>query len=256
MNKSLLLASAAALAPFAAQAIVVDNFSSAGLSEYTQLRVLEGTAASVAEQNVSFSDASGALVASYTGTVNQPEQVLLLRNDFTLQVGWTLRADVSFATQAAQMDFGIAVANALPTAVTSSADLDTRDTTAWAAVYVRPSQNAVRNTTANTATAVTGVGVAGADETTVSQLFIRRTSLTGFELGFLNTSNVETITNTVTLSTFNSLNPQIGFYADLRANGGTLGSLDNLQVIPEPATYAGLAGVTALALAAWRRRRS
>src|SRR3990172_2422015 len=113
----------------AAQAQLIDGFSGGSLGSYTLTRILDN---GVAEANVSFSDATSALVASYAGTVNQAEQVVFLRNDFNLGVGYRLLADASFPTQTSQMDFGIAVsATATPTAA-SAADTDTRDTFNWA----------------------------------------------------------------------------------------------------------------------------
>ncbi len=255
MKASRILPLAAILAaPFALNAqVVIDDFSDLNVSEYTLTRVLDN---GFAEANVSFSASSGSLVASYAGTVNQAEQVLFLRSDYTLFVGETLTVDVSFATQASQMDFGIAVSATTPTAA-SSGDTDTRDAFAWAAVYVRPSQNSVRSTFADTTAPVTATGVLTADETTVSKLFIRRNTANEFVLGYVNNSAVEVISQTVTFISSPLVGAQIGFYGDLRAVGGTLGSLDNLSLsnVPEPASVAALAGALVFGLTVARRRR-
>ena len=251
-NIAKLFAAAVACLGLTAQAQLIDDFSTVGLSEYTLTRVLDN---GVAEANVSLSDASGALIASYTGTVSQPEQLVFLRSDFSLGIGYKLLVDVLFPTQTAQMDFGIAVsATATPTGVSNPTPTDTRNTFDWAAVYVRPSQNAVRNTSSINGTVTTGSGVLAADETTVKQLFIERTSATDFVLGYIDTSNT-VFTNRTISFTANNVGTAVGFYADLRVVGESLGSLDNLQIVPEPSTFA-LAGLGALALAFRLRRRN
>jgi hypothetical protein len=223
---------ALSVAPAAAGPIgIVDDFNTAGLGEYTQTAVLDNGAA---ESNVSFSDGSGALVASYAGTVNQPEQVVFLRDDATLGVGEKLVADVSMAALASQMDFGIAVsATKTPTAA-SAGDTDTRDSFNWASVSVRPSQNAIRVNSSINGVVTTGSGVLAADEALVNRLFIQRLSSTSFKVGYVDTSEVTFDALTINFTT-NDVGSAIGFYADLRAAGGTLGSLDNLRIVPEPA---------------------
>ncbi len=252
MKKISLIITACSMA-VAAQAQVVDNFDTAGLGEYTVTRILDNA---VSEANVSFSDGAGTLSASYGGTTAAAEQVVQLRNDFSLGVGKRLLVDVLFPTQTSQMDFGIAVS---ATATPSGAVVGTTDTRAtfnWAAVYVRPSQDAVRSTSSINGTVVTGTGVLSAGETTVSQLFIERTSLTDFTLGYYDTGAVRHDSRTATF-TANDVGTAIGFYADLRAVGGSLGALDNLRIedVPEPGSLSLLAlgGIGALIV---RRRNS
>lgn len=225
---------------------IVDDFNVAGLGQYTQTAVLDN---GVAESNVSFSDATGALVASYAGTINQPEQVLLLRDDATLGAGEKLVVDVSMAALSSQMDFGIAVsATKTPTAA-SVADTDTRDTFNWASVSVRPSQNAIRVNSSINGVVTTGSGVLSTDEALVSRLFIERLSSTSFKVGYVSTSEVVTDALTINFTT-GDVGNAIGFYADLRAAGGTLGTLDNLRIVPEPAAAVlgmlGLVGLVSL----------
>lgn len=250
--KILSLPLAACLIGTVAQAQLIDDFSIGGLTEYTPTIVLDNA---ISQVNVSFSDTTGALVGSYGGTLNQAEQVLLLRSDFNLAVGNVLLVDALFPTQTSQMDFGIAVsATATPTGA-SVADTDTRDTFNWAAVYVRPSQNAVRSTTSNGGSVVTGAGVLTVDETLVSYLFIERNSATDFTLGYIDNAANRVVSTSVTFGA-TDVGTAIGFYADLRAAGGSLGSLDNLRItaIPEPAAGA-LLGVGMLALAFRARRK-
>lgn len=231
-----------------AQAQLIDDFSTAGLGEYTQTRILDNA---ISEANIAFSDATGSLGAAYGGTLNAAEQVVFLRTDYSLTVGNTLWVDVLFPTQASQMDFGIAVsATASP-----SSGADTRGTFNWAGVYVRPSQNAVRCTSSINGTVTTSAGVLTADETTVSKLFIQRVTSTQFILGYVNASAVS-FTNATLNFTATDVGTAIGFYADLRATTDTLGMLDNLTIspIPEPSTLA-LCGMGFLGMIAVMRRK-
>ena len=252
MKKLSLITSACLLGLFA-QAQLVDNFSGGSLGSYTLTRILDN---GVAEANVSFSDASGALVASYGGTISQPEQLVLLRNDFSLGIGNVLLVDVAFPAQTSQMDFGIAVsATATPAGVVNPTPTDTRTGFNWTGIYVRPSQNAVRAASSIGGVLDTGTGVLTADETAVGQLFIERNSATDFTLGYYDTSNVRFVSRTVTFAA-TDVGTAIGFYADLRAVGGSLGSLDNLRmtVIPEPSTAA-FVGIGLLGLIGRLRRK-
>lgn len=250
--KKLGLVLSACLLSALAQGQLIDDFNVPGLGQYTQTRVLDN---GISEANVSFSDASGSLVSSYGGTLNQPEQVLLLRNDFNLAVGNALLVDVLFLTQASQMDFGIAVSATNTPTSASIADTDTRDTFNWAAVYVRPSQDAVRATSSIGGAVTTGTGVLTVNETLVSYLFIERNSATDFTLGYIDNAANRIVSTSITFGA-TDVGTALGFYADLRAAGGSLGSLDNLTItaIPEPATGA-LLGLGVLALILARRRR-
>ena len=251
--KKLSLIMSACLLSMIAQAQLIDDFGTPGLGQYLQSTVLDN---GIAEANVSFSDASGALAGSYGGTVSQPEQVLLLRNDFNLPVGSVLLVDTIMPTQTSQMDFGIAISATANPLAASIADTDTRDLFNWAAVYVRPSQNAVRSTSSINGAVVTATGVLAAEEALVSQLFIERNSATDFTLGYYDYTSTRFVSRTVTF-TASDVGTAIGFYADLRATGGSLGSLDNLRItiIPEPASGA-LLGVGTLVVILARRRRS
>ncbi|MBC8095131.1 MAG: hypothetical protein H7Y43_04900 [Akkermansiaceae bacterium] len=251
--KKISLTIAACLIGAVSQAQLIDDFGVAGLGEYTQTRVLDN---GIAEVNVSFSDASGKLSATYAGTISQPEQVLLLRNDFSLAIGYRLLVDVSFLTQTSSLDFGLAVSQtATPAGVVNPTPTDTRLGFNWAAVYVRPSQNTVRAGSFINGVAVTGTGILNVDETLVGQLFIDRDSATSFTLGYYDTSAVRVVSRTAVF-TATDVGTAIGFYGDLRAPG-TLGDLDNLRIvaIPEPAATA-LAGVGMLTLIGRLRRRA
>jgi PEP-CTERM motif len=251
--KGLSLIIALCLVGAVSQAQLIDGFGGGSLGSYTLTRILDN---GVAEANVTFGDAGGVLGASYGGTLNQAEQVVFLRSDFNLAVGNMLLVDVLFLTQTSQMDFGLAVsATTTPASVGNPTPTDTRTGFNWAAVYARPSQNAVRSASAINGVLDTATGVLTADETTISQLFIERNSSTDFTLGYYNTSATRFVSRTATFTT-TDVGTAIGFYADLRSVGGSLGGLDNFRVtvIPEPSSAA-LLGLGALCLIGRLRRK-
>jgi hypothetical protein len=231
-----------------AGAVVIDTFSDGSLSEYTSTRVLDN---SVATANVAFSSSSGSLVSTYDSGASAAEQVLLLRNDFSLAVGQTLTIDTAFATTGTQMDFGLAISGAAAITSASSGDTDTRDLNNFLAIYVRPSQDAVRVTSSNNGVVTTGSGVLATVETLVSQLYITRVTSTQFTVGYTDTSAVSHDALTVSF-TATDLGSTIGFYSDMRTASTSLGSLDNLTIVPEPSA-ALLGGLGLFALL--RRRR-
>lgn len=230
------------------RAVVIDPFSDNSLSEYTSTRVLDNGATSA---DVSLSSSTGSLVSTYGSGTGAAEQVLLLRNDFSLGVGQTLSVDTLFSATGTQMDFGLAISGAGAITSASTGDTDTRDLSNFLAIYLRPSQDAVRVTSSNNGVVTTGTGVLGTAETLVAQLYITRVSTRQFTVGYIDTSAVSHDALTVNF-TATDLGSQIGFYADLRATSTSLGSLDNLAIVPEPAaTLLGAVGLLALL----RRRR-
>ncbi len=216
---------------------VIDDFADADLSQYTKTVVLDSGATEV---NVGFSSPSGTLSANYTTATanNITEQVMFLRNDVSLPVGSTLVADLAMPTTTQLMDLGLAVSTtATPTA--SSGGSDTRNTFNWASVSARPSQDAIRVNRSINGTVDTNTGTIGTvTETTVSQLYIRRNSITQFVVGYTNASGVKTDASTINFTVTN-VGAAIGFYTDLRASG-SLGAFDNLRIIGAPVTvYSG-----------------
>lgn len=237
-----------------AATVVVDDFSGALSSQYVQTRVLDN---GIAEANISFSTSGGALRSSYatSTTLNQAEQVVLLRDDYSLAVGEMLTVDVSMAGVSSQYDFGIVVANTeTPTAATVG-NTDTRKTMQFAVSMIRPSDNSVRSFYYD-GSLPTSLGsndaVLTADENTVAKLWIKRNTSSSISMGYTNNLGADFTSRTVT-SFGSGVGTAIGFYTDLRTNGATFGTFDNLTIVPEPSSAA-LAGLAALGLM-FRRRR-
>jgi len=219
---------AACLAGASAQAQLIDDFSDAGLAEYTLSKVLDqgdGTS------NIGFSSLAGALQATSTGT-SGAEQVLFLRNDFSLAVGSVLRADVNWTLSGSQ-DLGIALATtATPSSLANGAAGDVRSDYVLAAIR-------------NTADHVVGTGLNGTTGFNINPqaqggaaaigLYVARTSATTFEIGYDKGAG-DVFLRTLTVGN-TAIGNAVGFYADMRADG-TIGTLDNLriEVIPEPGT--------------------
>jgi hypothetical protein len=238
-----------------AQAQLIDDFSG-GLTAYTLSKVLDNNTVS----QISFSDPSGALQATYaaTGTA-AAEQVLFLRSDYSLGIGYVLRADVNY-TLAGSQDLGIALATtATPFALGDGFGGDVR--TNYILAAIRSSANHVIGTGIDGANGHTGFAIDPQQQsggTNFFGLYIARTSATTFDIGYNYNSSygygdIFLRTLTVTDSTIGNA---VGFYADMRT-AGTIGTLDNLRIelIPEPTTMTlcGLGGF--LGLVAWMRRK-
>lgn len=234
-----------------AQAQLVDDLNTAGLSEYTQTIVLQNGASSP----LVFSDSTGALtVSKASGTA--PEQVLLLRNDYTLGVGQILRVGTSAGGNSIYSDLGIvvsALANP-PPAVWVSSNVDTRQN--YIAVYVKGQTDAIGragfNGTSNAGGNSGTTGVPGLAN--VLGLYISRTASDTFEVGYTTASGDTSIFTYTGMNT--AIGNAIGFYSDVRGVT-SYGSLDNLQItpVPEPSTLA-ICGMSCLGLLAVVRRKT
>lgn len=205
---------------------VVDDFNTEGLGQYVSTVVLDNW---IDESNVTFSDSSGALVASYAGSFNQPEQVVLLRDDVSLAIGDKLSVDVDMGFTGQQMDFGLAIATTAAPSAASAGNTDTRDQFEWSSVSIRPSGNNIRVNQSVGGTVDTSSGtITGTSEVSVAALYIKRNSATEFTLGYTDTSLVDHDAEIVTFSSADAATA-IGFYTDLRFSG-SLGDFDNLQI--------------------------
>lgn len=163
-----------------------------------------------------------------------------------------LTVNVAMPDTSTQMDFGLAVsATATPPAAVG-ANVSTRANFDWASISIRPSQTAIRANSSISGTVTTSAGVInGVDPTTVSQLFIQWNSADVFTLGYIDSSSVSHISETVTFANTSTIGAAIGFYGDLRATGTSLGNFTDLTIspVPEPSTMAicglGFAGLLA-----------
>ena len=229
---SLAIGSSAAIAgPLA----LVDSFSDTSLSEYTKTLVLDQNATS----DISFISPAGQLqVTKSAGT--EAEQVLFLRDDFSLAVDEILRVDLSYtATAAMRADIGIAVAaSKTPTPLVYNAGLGgTQETRRdYAAVYVQADANNLKGIYVNGAVPGPTIFAGGFGTLTAGDvlgLYIRRDTLNDFALGYTTAAGdtdfaTQSLTNT-------AIGTAIGIFGDVRSVT-TFGGLDNLRVENPDAT--------------------
>ncbi len=251
--KKLSIVAACSIAAIA-QGQLIDDFSG-GLSAYTLTPVLYSGSGVPATTTISFTDSTGALEAD-AANFNDIEQALFLRSDYSLAVGQTLRVDVNWSLGSSQ-DLGLCVAStATPPAATTNPLGNTRTSLSYAFVGIRGASWHVVSSGFDGSTALSTMQYQPGSGTTTG-LFITRTSATSFQMGYdASTANggADTVLTTYNFANSADVGLAIGFYADMRSNG-SIGTLDNLQiVVPEPTTMAlfGLGGL--FGLVAWRRR--
>jgi hypothetical protein len=203
---------------------IIDDFNTPGLSEYTFYKRLDQGAGTT---NISFSDAAGSFSGTSTGTTGA-EQVLFLRNDgATLGLNEELQVDGPATRVGTANDLGLAIAET-PTSLVGAGD--NRATADFLFISFR------NNTQLNSRGFNGGAEVGQVQNFGVNatKLFIARTGNASVELGWYDgiTRNVSRSLTVADINIFNN----VGFYADLRNDGGGFTGLDNLQIIPEPAS--------------------
>ena len=246
-----------------AQAQVIDPLTGS-LSGYTTTPVLENSDGAGA--GISFTDSGSGLQDNFTGSPNDPEQGLFWApaSSFstTFAVGYRLSVNVTSPTltlnNSLTEDFGLAIAAASPIAAGSGNGYNSRTLFDWASISIRPDQQSIRANSSISGTLVTGANVIGGVLTAnVSQLYIDWVSADVFTMGYIDTSSVQHVSETITFAPSSTIGTDIGFYGDLRIAGQSVGEFTNLaiQPIPEPTTMAlcGLGGF--LGLAGWMRRK-
>lgn len=218
----------------AGQAALIDDFSSeASLLAYTPTVILDanGGAANVAYPQI----ADGGLQL-VTATYDGIEQYAFVRNGLSLAVGEEVQGE--FNHNGASQDIGLYVGGTTPvTGIRQD----------YVAVYARATGELFSRGFDGT----TEYGQVGWISPPYTKLFIARTDVNTYEAGYYEGA-ARNIMATRTPS-FPNDGDVVGFYADVRA-AGTLGTIDNLTVIPEPASLV-LLGLGSL-LAAARRRRA
>ena len=227
-----------------AQVTVIDKLNGDSLSEYTDTLVLDDSDG--AGSGVSFTDSSSGLQADFVGTVSDAEQALFLAPassfNTTFAVGDMLSVDVNVPTSSTEEDFGLAIsATATPTAAGGGNSYNSRASFDWVSISVRPSQTSIRVNTSVSGTLTTAANsVDVANVADITQLFIEWDSNQVFSLGYVS-NGVSVIDETVAFASTSTIGSAIGFYADLRATGTSLGSFTNLaiQLVVNTNTYAG-----------------
>ncbi len=213
-------------------ATLIDDFS--GSFPATTVVILDANGG--ASNTASFSTAGGTLsyvTTSYDGI----EQTASYYSGFSLGIGEELQ--ITIAHTGASQDLGIFV-GAVPTSGTRANYVN---------VYGRNSTTVYsRGFNGTSELGLTGGATTGA----YNRLFILRDGTSDYELGYYLTDGTR-----VVVADRNGLNAAVdgtalGIYTDVRA-AGTLGAVDNLLIVPEPA--AALLGAFGL-LGLLRRRRA
>lgn len=210
-------------------ATVIDDFQTDDLANYTSTVILQNGVNTAAWQM-----GSGNLTYTTT-TYSNVNQVALVRNGLTLAVGEELQTTI---TKSGNQDLGLYVGGVQPVTGTRST---------YVSVYGRDASTVFsRGFNGSTELPLAGGGPVSWDT-----LFITRTALNDYELGYYNGATRNVITTRSGMTGNDAT--YVGFYADIRA-AGTLGTATSLSVVPEPGT-ATLAGVALAGTLLLRRRR-
>jgi hypothetical protein len=213
---------------------LITDFSSTDLSAWTSTQILEDRALNEGSWLV----VDGALHFETT-VYNDINQMALTRTDVSLNVGFELQADFTANFNGAQ-DIGLYVGAGHPPSGVRSDYLN---------IYVRENGQLFSRGFDGSSE----LGLSGGGSPVVDALFIARTDTNVFELGWYEAGERNVLaTRTMANS---DIGNAVGFYADIR-NAGTVGSLDNLSIVPEPSTYALLFGAAVLGFVIYRRRRA
>jgi MYXO-CTERM domain-containing protein len=212
---------------------LVDDFSG-NLSAWTNTRILDANGGG---SNAYSWQITGGSAEIATTTFDGIEQTALTRTDFTLGVGEELRASYAHSNLGSQ-DIGLYVGAGHPTPLVRSNYVN---------VYVR-NNGQVFSRGFNGSTEL---GLAGGSSPALDTLFIARTAADAYELGYYNAGVRTVVTTRTGLSGVTG--GAIGLYSDVRAVG-VRGNIDNVRIVPEPASTA-LGAMALGALALVRRRR-
>ncbi len=233
---AVLLAAICGSAALAGTIGLVDDFNDTDLSEYTATVILDANGGG---SNVSTWQSPAGSLELVTGTYDGIEQWAFIRNGLTLQVGQEVQVDVIVGATGTQ-DIGLYVGGTTPqTGVRQD----------YVAMYRRNSGQLFTRGFDGT----TEYGLVGDwnNNIPIDTLFIARTAMNTYDAGYYNGST-RTVMATRTPATPNDADV-IGFYSDVRG-AGTVGNVDNLRIVPEPASaMLVLLGVVGLLLGRKRR---
>jgi hypothetical protein len=247
MKKALFISGLLALAGTAQAALttVLDDFSGS-LSNWNTTVILNNSTAPFNTAALAIN--SGQLSFS-TSSYDGIEQAAHIFNNRSLAIGEELQLDLSSDILGSQ-DIGLYV-GITPTAVTGAGSARA----SYVAIYKRFDEEVFsRGFAGTTEYALARTNSANATTT----LFIARTAADTFEAGYYSAVDAtRTVLTTRTDATNTAV--AIGIYTDVRA-AGTLSGVDNFRIydaaaVPEPSSFAALAGLVGLGFAATRRRR-
>ncbi len=212
----------------AAQAVLVDDFSG-DLSGWTSTVILDANGGNA---NTAAWQISNGTLQLNTTVYDGIEQYAMIKSGFSLGIGQELQVDVVIGAAGSQ-DIGLYVGGTTPAAGVRQD---------YIAMYRR--NNGQLFSRGFDGTGEYALAGDWTNNIPITKLFIARTAENTFEAGWYN-GDVRNIMVTRIPATANSADV-IGIYADVRG-AGVVGSVDNLTIIPEPATMVllGLGGLFA-----------
>lgn len=222
--KKVLLLMLAGMFAVAAQAAIIDDFDDGDISDWTSTVMLDANGGG---SNTAAWQVPGGVLQLNTTAYDGIEQYAMIKSGVSLAVGEELQIDI--AHNGASQDIGLYVGGTTPVAGTR---FD------YIAMYGRGGQLFTRGFDGGSEYGL--IGDWGSN--VYDKLFIKNVDGATFEAGWYN-GGVRTVLGTRTPAYANAATV-VGVYADVRA-AGVLGDLDNLAIVPEPATLAllGLGGL-------------